>query len=283
MKKSPVLRSLLTFAALAAVPLAAPAAVIFSDNFEYAAGDLQANSGGVWGLDGTPVNGTNYAVKPTGWGTGNGVQTDPREGNIRASHAINLTGYLNSTIYFSVQVDALPVPTGAPSNGSGAEGLRFVAMGMWQGTTEKLYWGKSSGADATWGFYNYPGGQAHAPQTSLGVTGPTQLVVRVDFNSTGFDAVKMYVLDPANLPASEPAAADVERLTGGEMGTIDTIRFATGWSAAGAAQPTSWAMYDNIGVFTEWSDLATVNVPEPGSSVLLGAGLAGQLLRRRRA
>lgn len=257
-------------------------AIVFAERFDYAAGDLQANSGGVWGLDGVPAAGTNYQVKPTGWGTGNGVQTDPREGNIRSRHTVDLTAFTNSTVYFSVMVDALPVPAEIPYNGNGAEGLRFVAMGLWSANTERLYFGKASGTNSNWGFYNYTGGSAFSTTSSVGSVGPTQLVVRVDFSASGTDSVKMYVLDAGNLPLTEPLTASVER-TGGELGTIDNIRFATGWSAAGAAQPTSWAMYDNIGVYTGWNDLAVINVPEPGSLLLLSAGFAGLLGRRRRA
>lgn len=264
-------------------------AVVFSDAFNYPAGDLVANSGGVWTLDGTPAAGTNFAVKSTGWGSGNGVQSDPREGNIRAMHSVDLSAYANSSVYFSIWVDALPVTeTGAPIFGDGDEGKRYVVMSLFgqatvgAGLTERLYFGRFSGEDAHWGIFGTgSGGNKFSGVSSDGFTGPKLLVLRVDFSSTGADPARLYVLDPANVPATEPATADASS-TPTEMGSVTSVRFGSGWSTSGAANPTSQGMFDNMGVFTQWSDLSAVNVPEPGSALLLGMSLAGVALRRRR-
>ncbi|MES2707999.1 MAG: PEP-CTERM sorting domain-containing protein [Verrucomicrobiota bacterium] len=276
-------------AALSITAATSRAAVVFSDAFNYPAGDLVANSGGVWTLDGVPAAGTNFAVKAAGWGTGNGVQSDPREGNIRAMHAVDLSAHTNSTVYFSTLIDALPVPTASPIFGDGDEGKRFVVMSLFgeavpgSGTlTERLYFGRASGNDANWGIYGIAsGGNKFSTVTSDAFNGPKLLVLRVDFSSTGVDPARLYVLDPNNLPATEPGTADAST-TPMEMGSVTSIRFGSGWSASGAANPTSWGMFDNMGVFTQWNDLSAVNVPEPGSALLLGVSLAGVALRRRR-
>lgn len=264
------------------------AVVVFSDSFDYPAGDLVANSGGVWALDGTPTQGTNFAVKPTGWGSGNGVQTDPREVNIRAAHSVNLTAFTNSTVYFSALVDALPVPTAAPYYGDGDEGKRFVVISLFgeatvgAALTERLYFGRFSGDNTNWGIFgNGSGGNKFSTVSSDGFNGPKLLVLRVDFSSTAVDPARLYVLDPNNLPATEPATADAAS-TPTEMGSVTSFRFGSGWSTLNAANPTSWGMFDNVAVFTEWNNLAAVSAPEPGSAVLLGLSLAGVALRRRR-
>lgn len=289
MKKSPVARLACLSAGLvlASAP-ESPAAILFQENFNYAAGDLVANSGGRWGVDN--VQNTLFTLQDPGWGTGMAVKTEPvTNGNQRARATVDLTGYTNSTVYVSMWVDVLPVPTANGGNGSD-NGARYVAAGLWNGpattNTEMVYFGKRSNATAGWGIFN-PGTNTDSSKSPHGIDGPTQIVLRIDFDSAGNETQRLYALDINGIPSVEPAVADAT-FAGYNFSlptnNIVDLRFSSGGNNGGANGNANWGMWDNFGVFTEWSDLAIINanIPEPTSLLLLAGGAAGLFSRRRR-
>lgn len=277
--------------------LAAPAskaAILFQENFDsYQPGDLIANSGGAWGLDNANPT-TQFLLEDTGWGTGLGVRSVPKSStNVRARTTVDLTGYTNSTVYFSFWVDVLPVPVSEGGNGSD-NGARFVAAGIWSGPqtsgasgVEMVYFGKRSSSAAGWGIFN-PGTNTESSISPHGIDGPTQIVLRVDFDANGNEHQRLYVLDVNNIPVNEPLDAAAE-FSGYNFplpaDSIVDFRFSSGGNNGGTANPNAnWGMWDNFGVFTEWSDLFIVNgaaVPEPGSALLLAGAALGFAARRR--
>ncbi len=293
MKKKTSICSLFTLAGLALTSGAGHAAILFQENFNYAPGDLVANSGGVWEMDN--AQNTLFTLQDAGWGTGMAVKTEPvTNGNQRARTTVDLTGYTNSTVYVSMWVDVLTVPAANGGNGSD-NGGRYVAAGLWNGpgianpNTEMVYFGKRSSAVAGWGIFN-PGTNTDSSVSPHGIDGPTQIVLRIDFDSAGNETQRLYALDVNNIPGVEPAVADATfagyNFLLPENNVID-LRFSSGGNNGGANPNANWGMWDNFGVYTEWSDLAAINagnvvIPEPGSVLLLAGGAAGLLGRRRR-
>lgn len=293
MKKPPFLVSCALSAGLVLVAApASEAAILFQENFNYAAGNLVDNSGGRWGMDN--VANTTFTVEDAGWGTGMAVKTVPvTNGNQRARTTVDLSGYTNTTVYFSMWVDVLPVPVANGGNGSD-NGNRYVAAGIWNGSatsnTEMVYFGKRSDANAGWGIFNTGtgGGNADSSVSPHGVDAPTQLVLRIDFNSAGIDTQKLYAFKVDEIPSMEPAEWIATRDYNFALpaNNIVDLRFSSGGNSGGANGNANWGMWDNFGVYTEWSDVFTINagnvVPEPGSALLVAAAVAGLAMARRR-
>lgn len=203
----------------------------------------------------------------TGFTTGNGVTLQSSASqNVYAVASFlgsDLTpgGLLpNGTYYLSMLLDLT------------SDSTRFTGMMIRNSAGgEVAYWGIASG-NANWGI----GSPGNASTVSHNVTGPTQLVLRLDISATG-KSYKLFVNPLGEEGSLTPNASSSHTNTS----SIASIAIGVGNGGGSGSAPTTIAIFDELIVATSWSDV--VSVPEPDRAMLLLGSLGLMVLRRRRA
>jgi hypothetical protein len=177
-------------------------------------------------------------------------------------------------------VGAFRVPTLSPDTDGTTLYISFLAQApgnagyagfsLFNGATEVLFLGRPSGA-TNWGI-DSKGTPAGSVTGAVSAASAAQLVYRIDFGASvttsGNEVVRQYV-NPSTV--AEPGTADVTIADKGNF-AWDNLRIQSGNGGT--------ASFDEIRIGTTYADVV---VPEPTSMALLGVGVAGLLVRRRRA
>jgi len=252
---------LMAVVALAATQ--AQAALVGSETFPYADGDLTSGAGGV----GSGGNWTNFSGT-TALNVSNGVAVLTGTNSKDDGMILSSAGASNGVMYAGFDVNFTSWPVGAGSYFAMFKDnttANFRARVM---VTNNPSGGVSIGiANSTANATNAPGVVFLSPALTLGTT--YRVVIRLD-QSSGTDSSTIWI-NPAL--ETDPSATATDPVASGPL-QIPVTQFALRQS--NATQGLNWV--DNILVGTTFADV----VPEPSTIALVGAGLFGLLAIRRR-
>lgn len=246
------------------------AAVIAYELFDdYPPGNLNSLNGGFgWG---------------SAWSVGSGSAAVGANGaTVTGAQAFrflssSLTGGTGS-YYISFTIDNL--------NESGRHLSMTFYNGVNPGSGELFYVGQATGGNYWTILVGGTGnGQANADNSVLSrstpITDPSQpavnLVLRIDFNASGNEAVNVWINPDLNAAEPDPLTANLT-LNSQNFSQINHIGIRG--LAADANHATVSGLFDDIIIATTWADLS--NVPEPGRGMLALGGLVFLVLHRRR-
>lgn len=263
--KNPLLPALITSGLL---PLASQAALIATENFDYADGNVAGQTGGT----GWNYERTNEAGAP--------AQTASNWNNTSGSPQVVSTTLVTSNNGAHREFGGVTEGTGSTSNErEGAfrgEGVLFFSViyspttaNQWGGVssmdfgTERIFWGAPGGGNGGNFFGIDVVGSGQTNSTIPVVTGGTYLLIgMLDFDS---DLLGLWV---------NPDGTDTAT-------TFDVSRAYTGgnWSSALRLASGHTSTWDNLRVGTTFADV--MQVPETSTSLLGLAGAALLMARRR--
>lgn len=238
---------------------AMPAAVLVYDGFNYTAGSsLYTQNGGTgWsGAWGSDSDGTITVNSQSSWSgaTGNFVSTAPSAGTTTSLRSFS-SAITTGTIYISAYMDNLN------------DGQRFMSIGLYDGSSERAYFGQRAiTSNGVWGVYSGANlGDSSSP--SWGLSSPSLLVLRIDFNDSN-DTVNLRLYVDPNLSLGEPGAASAS-LNNITLASLSGIALGSGYT--NGTLTTTNAAFDELYVTNSWASLGSV--PEPGTATLLFGGL----------
>jgi hypothetical protein len=247
----------------------AHASLVVSESFEYSVGSLAGQNGGTgwsgsWTAYGLGASGSVQAGSLEYEDltvAGNKAYVTTTNGTSGYSRTLGSTfsDATTNTIYISFAFNW-------------DEGLRFFGLQLYNGATSAVEFNKLGG-QSNFGIQGGTGSAAITTDTTHFV------VVRIDFNASGNDTVRLYLAP--SLADGEPVTAVSTRSIASL--SLDSIRLAAGYDNGTHATAAAW--FDEIRIGTTFADVIPTTVPEPSSAaVLAGAAALGlvTLGRRRR-
>lgn len=234
----------------------ADAAIIASDLFSYANGNLAGNSGGA-GWSTTWTNTEGIATVAEGQAI---VAATPNQQQARVLSA-GLSG--DATIWIRFEAQQFTTLTGSTNS--------YGGLGLYNGTTEQVLIGKAWPGPYEWRAGT--GGALVAPVVPVSTLSLTTVLAKITLNATGNDTLDVW-LNPADLSSESTLGTAAISRSDADL-SFDRVRLRAG---SGAGGTESW-QFDNLVLATTLGEVASV--PEPSSALLGGIGLLA-LFRRRR-
>lgn len=278
-----------------AVAPSASAALLAYDGFNYDAGSLVGQNGGLgfanaWQLNGSGAgsiyNTVGGSLSYTD-GLGKTLQTSGNSLFLSGSPTANNTAQPNRDFSFvrdtgTTWISFLGYRSGTPTNNVSNPYPRGANVSFFNTGTEKLAVGNSSGAALNNWSLIPTGAGANIQQSTFDYSVLDFIVIRIDHigDSTVFDNAYMWV-NPnlAVEPSTATAAVKSENLFDF---TFNRVRpFAGGYDATGG-RPNAQLNIDELRVGELFADVAPIAVPEPASIALLGVGAVALAAFRRR-
>lgn len=264
--------------AVVLVPIVSRAEPIAYDNFEsYAAGDLNANSGGTgWGGAWSADTSVDVVAKSLSYSSGsvtiNGGSKAVEAGadNVEALVSRNFPSQTTGPVYMSFLFQGITsvddvISVGLKEDGTGTHPYRNLA-GVNFGSNGGAINAEVYGVDTT---------QARTDTGTTAVAGTTYfLVARISKSGGDFQSADVLV-NPTS--TTEPGSGWTNRnFADNTSNLLDLFRIRT------AIMDTGDGFFiDEVQIGTTYDDVVTP-IPEPGSIVLLLAGLLGLLVIPRR-
>jgi PEP-CTERM motif len=275
----------------------AQATLLDSEGFDYSAGDIVGQNGGAgwtaawanpasggtapWGTGGTMGNrkGDALATVPglnyPGLDTSGGALNAGALSAYRSWDSSSLFASTGNSFWISFLVD--PISGGAASSAYAlpfAENSPTVAPDYQKGSGAKF----STGSTAWSVTLDIPGlengsGYTTPPSLSLMMDQANLIVMEFNYNGSGADSIQLWV-NPT-LGGSTPQLSDPTTTTGN--GWLDPLGEFMIKSGSGVT-----ASFDEIRIGNSFSDVTPSSVPEPGSAMLLCAGVAAAAWMSRR-
>lgn len=246
------------FAALALAGQAT-AAVIVSDDFNYANGNLTTVSTGAW------VAFSGGGTLPVQVGSGSVTVANVVSGASGEDLRLGLgTGFTTGVLYYSALITPLSAPTTA--NGD------YFFSGYSSAPTGGGFFGRLFLSTTATGFtFSLSNGGTTPTDWTSDLTINTEYLVILRLDVAARTAT-MGVFDPSSAPSLDSQLTIAGGTASGTTGAIDSIALRQGSGSGGFSNRIGGVMVSNS---------ITEVIPEPSSAVLGAIGLLG-LLRRRR-
>lgn len=253
------MKKLLTLLAILGWAGPSTAAVIVSDDFNYADGNLTSVSGGNW------VAFSGAGTLPVQVSSGSATVANVASGTSGEDLRLGLgSGFTTGVLYYSALITPLSAPT--TTNGD------YFFSGYSTATTGGGYFGRLFLSTTATGFtFSLSNGGTTPTDWTSDVTINTEYLVVLRLDVAARTAT-MGVFNPSSAPTSDSQLTIAGGAASGTTGAIDSIAFRQGSGSGGFSNRIGGVMVSN--------SIAEV-IPEPSTALLGLIGLGG-LLRRRR-
>jgi len=293
MKDGLVFRTLIRTAALGVCLVAASslsASVLMTESFDYAAGNLAGNNGGVgWGgawtetdPDGTAtvVSGLSFSDMPVSGGAAE-IQITSNDGfkDEKASRAsgVSVTTGDDLWVSFLYTQPGAPLASNSSRTAELRHSLRMRIKPKNSGSQGVALRYDSAGATATNGTQNIQNGDTFLVVARFGDIGQASGKVALMWvlDAAGYDSVKAGGVTQAELDS-----ANILSLSSPHANQSFGIGDAVDMVVADSSNTSFAAVYDELRYGTTSQDVVAV-VPEPASLAMLGLGCMAMLKRRQ--